>query len=503
MPHQSRILLIAFPLLALGLYISQVPTFWRSHDEKCYMWLAENLREGNGLTIELPTDADRTFLWGMPDVVSGKNAVTIKYPPGQSLLLAMALELGGPTLAYWVVPGFGVLMAWILWLITFRITKSQTHSWLAATLLLATPTWYIHSRSLLSDIPAAVCIYAAVLFCIKGVDHIKNGFFVAAGLALGVGTLFRYPTLLSALPLAWFVFTSSTPFRKRFLQLVLIGIPCLISVLLVLYLNHRLFGSPWTTGYSAVGEEGFTWNGFMQNLANYAVMSCVLLPGSGLALCWVAGRKASVARPNVLTPLLMIPLLYILFYSLWGNLAQLSYKPQDLLVLGPRLILPAVPALALVLSLALIDGCQRLKLPKATVWLAPLGLIIVSLGVRLVFEQRTRDYAEANSFIQNTTPDAGLVLLKPHWFKIIWPQEKGVVYSPLQDGSLTPSQETLMQQVREKGKRVYVVQDPYKRLGVRDPQDGQTANPIHVHHIQLREQMSSPFEISVYEIESP
>ncbi|MBN1673800.1 MAG: glycosyltransferase family 39 protein [Kiritimatiellae bacterium] len=467
------------------------------------MWLATNMAGGKGLTIRLLPDVDRSFLWGMPSVVSADGAFTIKYPVGQSCLLAGAIGLGGTASAFCLVPVLGLITALCLALSTYALSRNLRLSWLAAAVLLACPTWMIHSRSLLSDVPATATVYAAILLCLLGRSGRRRYLFLAAGVVLGAGIMIRYQTVLALFPIWLLLYVPGTA-RAQALNTACLGLPCVAAAVLILSLNQHLFGSPWTTGYAAIGEQGLNAGSMVRNVLNYSLMSCVLLPGAGIALVRYARRPAGLIGRRPLAPFLLLPVVYIVFCSAWGNLAQLSYKPQDLLVLGARLILPAVPAFALLLSLAAFDCSRRLGLPHWTVWVLPICLLGASFCVRRVFERRTREYAAANEFLSSETSPMGLVLLKPHWFKIIWPHDPSVRYTVLSGSGISPSQSVLIARHLRLGQPVRIVADPYVRLGVRDPSWQQDSL---MHALRLngftgvrRAGIHDPFEVEIYEV---
>ncbi len=490
-------------LVVCGIYLSNVPDFWRTQDEKCYIWLAENILQGKGLTIELPSDVDRDFLWGMPPVVVGDNLFTIKYPVGQSCLLAATIGVGGRTFGFYIVPILGLLTALCLSLSTYVISRSLRLSLLTGAVLAMCPTWLIHSRSLLGDVPATATIYAALLLCLLGLKTRRHYLHFIAGIFLASGMTIRYPTVLAALPISLLLLSTGRP-RERILNTMLLGIPCVAAMILILSFNQHLFGNPFTTGYAAIGEHGFKAEGAVENLLNYLAMSCILLPGAGLALLWYAVRPTELIERRHLATFLLLPILFVVFYSAWGNSAQLTYKPQDLLVMGARLVLPAVPALSLLVSLAVIEICRRFGLPGRIVWALPICLLVASLSVRHVFEQRTREYAVANEFLNSTTSPPCLVILKPHWFKITWPHDGDVNYLALNGHHVSQSQYALIARYHQVDQPVYVVVDPYVRLGLPDPswQKDSLVNDLRLNGFTTvrRASVHSPFEIELYEV---
>ncbi|MBN2385202.1 glycosyltransferase family 39 protein [bacterium] len=501
-------ILIIFLVICVGaLYLFDLPLLWRSQDEKCYMWLADNIWRGHGFSIGINPDTERDFLWGMPSVASGHGLLTIKYPVGQSCLLAAALAAGGHGLAFYLVPVLGLMTVFCVFLIAYLISGNLKLAFLSAALVSVCPTWLIHSRSLLSDIPATTTIYWSLYLCMLAEHAGRKWLYPLAGLVLAIGILIRYPTLLALVPMLLLLCSAADRQKQRWLNLGLLMLPCSVAIIMILLINLHLFGSPWTTGYAAIGESGFNPDRFLLNLLNYLAISCIILPGAGLALLWFSVRPTRLIERRHLIPLLILPALYILFYSLWGNLVQLSYKPQDLLVLGARLVLPAVPALAIVLGLFLIHACTHPKIPGWIVWLIPVVLVLISLSVRHPFEQRTRDFATANLFIQSSLSQNGLVFLKSHWFKIIWPHNPNVSYAIIPTNGLSERQKILIDKYLHRlHQPVFFLLDPYIRLGLFDHSwhKETVLDDLRAHGYAVTRQQSLdiPFEIELFKLES-
>lgn len=168
--------------------------------------------------------------------------------------------------------------------------------------------------------------------------------FLASGLLLGIGALFR-PNVLIALPALLLIAREVRP-------ILLIGIGLFPCVGLILAYNEMRFGSLFETGYPSAWQAAnpeinhsfdFSW----QHLKT-ALPGLLISPGKGLFVfspilfsLLLFGVSSVVRRPERYMPLLYICLTYICLYA--PNFAWHG----SLWSWGPRYLIPTIPFLVL------------------------------------------------------------------------------------------------------------------------------------------------------------
>ncbi|MBW1855023.1 MAG: glycosyltransferase family 39 protein [Deltaproteobacteria bacterium] len=445
-------------------YLFWVPHFWRTQDEKNYFWLMESVTDEHSLQIEFPDSADLDFIWGMPKVKSDK-AIIIKYPIGQSLILSAAKLAGGYRLVFLAVPLIVLLSIVVLFYLTISITHKLRIAVIASLLLGFAPSWIIHSRSILSDVPAGATMLLGTYFVYRTLQHNINAYWLAAGISVAAGILIRYPNILFFGPLLLFLLLNTHVPRTRSGWTALFAPSALIITAICVY-NYLLFGSIFTIGYHAAGEKGFSLSALPSNLANYLVLTLVAIPGGSLcAFYFVVVRKRML--PYTRTAIMWASILiFIIFYSSWNNLNQLTYKPEDLLVFGGRLILPIFPFLAFFTACGMELWSSRVKYRTTVV----LGVLFIFAGLSIFCSaqvgEKIRAYATVNEFINKRVQPGSLVLLKLHWYKVIWPHFGPHRYMALKVRNSPRILEEIQIQILQE-KPIVVVWDPYVRLGIK------------------------------------
>lgn len=196
--------------------------------------------------------------------------------PGRSLLILPLLPFRSTEVLY----GSSLLLHLASTLAAAALLRRLRRSPLWAALVLFHPTLSLYSRTLMADGAAGLCLTLAVL-ALTGRRH--PGFL--AGLALGVGAIFRYQVgLLLPFLAAGICFTSGLARPRRQALLALAG-GLAVGLPLFLY-NQQVFGQ--VLGYTGRGpSRRDTSRGISRSMPFRS--SC-----SGRACCW---RRSSIARP--------------------------------------------------------------------------------------------------------------------------------------------------------------------------------------------------------------
>lgn len=218
----------------------------------------------------------------------------------------------------------------------------------------------------------ALALLAALYFAIENRHDESEARPLMAGLALGVGALFRYPVLLAVPGVLWIV-------RDRRARL-LVCLGLVPPMLVALGYNYYRFGSPWETGYVAAwrlahGEAiGTTW--FQLAAIPSHLLGLLASPGKGLL--WFAPIVALVVPgwgrfrrqwPRMADGLAVTACLYLVFYA--GNFAWHG----SVWAWGPRYVVPVLAPILVALAF----------LPNTQTWSRILLAVgVISLLVQIV-----------------------------------------------------------------------------------------------------------------------
>ena len=120
-------------------------------------------------------------------------------PPGQAYFLAAVIHVFGRSEL--ALHSACMLFSGVAVFAMYGLARELTgRGLLAAALLLATPAFALSSHTVMADTSAAALCLVALLLFVRGVDRSDVATLVAAGLAAGLATLFKY-SALSLFPL--------------------------------------------------------------------------------------------------------------------------------------------------------------------------------------------------------------------------------------------------------------------------------------------------------------
>jgi len=295
--------------------------------------------------------------------VDSKGTLVCTYPPGLPLMLAGVAYFTGWEQAPNLVMLAHVLAALVLTgLLARRCGLGDAWCFLAVCLLAFSPIFLNSGVQLLSDIPAAVWLSAALVCGLGSRSRGLTAF--AAGFCLGVAVLLRPTNLLGFLPLLLAV---APPFdrtaRRSLVWIVLGGLPC---ALVLLALNRLELGSWFASGYGDVGQL-LSPSNLGRSLNAYLLWlpaSLGLLSPAALALPWLGSRPARV-RLVLGTWILVVAGFYAFYYHTGEDWTYM------------RFLVPAAPALlvsALLACDSLAGRIRNLRL-QGTLAIASLALL--------------------------------------------------------------------------------------------------------------------------------
>lgn len=352
----QRLLLAAAAALFVLAWAIYFPPMYLASDEAGNLALAGVLREG----AVFADVAERHLPIPVP---AANGHWASRYPPGLAALLVPFTWAG--TSAAFLLPL--VLHLLIFGLLAWLLGRTGL-SPLWAMLYLFYPTAALHSRTLMSNLPAAALLLAAFALLVRG--GAKSA--LLAGLLVGLGTLLRQPLLLAGVVLGLGALWRgrrallAASWRER-----LRSGPALFALGVVpglaLYAGYHwyVFGSPLRSGYSQVGAfRFFTVDALLACLPRYALILMAIYPLMLVTPAFYRGKW----KPEVV----LLPAFYLLFYGAYSWFDSGATLAQTV-VRAPRFLLPAVPFFVLAYAgvfspmLRRLPGLERAALLAAGV----------------------------------------------------------------------------------------------------------------------------------------
>jgi hypothetical protein len=329
------------------------------------------------------------------------DAIVPSYAPGYPLLIAMAQIAGGYCAGFVVVPVCGALAILAIYALGRRVFEGHTRALGGAALLAASPVFLYQLMNPMSDVPVTAAWTMALASAVWNLP-------LCAGLAAGAAVAIR-PNLVAVVVVlfAWLALTD----RRAVLRAGLGVAPAIVGIA---WLNARLYGSPFTSGYGALADLYAVTN-LPSNVRLFTIWTLdAQTPLVSLAALyfivprWFAGRQAP--SPGIL---------------LGGTIAvvvasYLFYQPFDAWWYL-RFLLPAWPVLLLTAA-AGIDALARrcggsVHLPLTVVVLAlwcSYGVYFASARDALDLGRGERVYADVGRYIAEHTEPAAVMLSFQH-----------------------------------------------------------------------------------------
>lgn len=376
-----------------------------SADASGYMNFARLLSEGS--VSEPLRRADSGGFAALPEHLFQPLGMTYRsesgelapvYPPGLPMVLAFG-ELHERAMAvrllYALIGGLGCLGMYFL---ARGFGLRPIWGFFAATMLGTSPLFLWSSLILMSDALATAQAIWVMVFALWG--RRRKGALVLCGALLGWAVLTRLTNVLLFVP-ALLVLLGGRVGIRGFVCWLLGGVPFLV---LLLWLNERLYGSVLATGYGEVGSL-FSGAYLLPNLAHYldtlwyAVFFAVL-PGAFLALGRLREYRIWVLFAWVL-PVLAFYAFYLFTFQTWWFM---------------RFNLVAVPGLIVLAAFGLEKLVRRsVRWEFRSVAMAAVAAclaLVVWEGKRSIFNEQEfeRRYVKAADWAARSIPEGSLVV---------------------------------------------------------------------------------------------
>jgi len=343
-----------------------------------------------------------------PGVETGVIVPT--YPPGLPLVMAAFAGAGGPGAVYWVVPLLGALAVWLTYALGRRYADATSGA-AAALLLAASPVFLYQLVQPMSDVPVTAWWLLSLWGAAAGLPAV-------AGAGAAVAVLTR-PNLapLAAVMMAAVLTHAYSQHRTPGAALRAAGafaLPLAAAVGFLLWLNARLYGSPFMSGYGAASGL-FALGNVAVNAGRYTrwlleTQTPVVLVGIAAPFVRRAARRSvnGAASP--------IPA--------WFGLAAVAVVVACYLPYSPfeewwylRFLLPAIPVL-LILTTPILVRCAAAApaAARAPLLVAGVGLLasyyVFTANERSVFDLHRLEsrYVAAGAFASQQLPQNAVLL---------------------------------------------------------------------------------------------
>ena len=408
-PHRRRLArtctFIALAAVAFVLIVS-----WRwgafaigGSDSHCYAGQARMFAEGR---LELPPPVAVPVPWpngaatfAPSGFAPGPADSSVPLcAAGLSLLMTVALTLGGDKAIFVVVPLMGALTVWSTFVLGRRLVSAAVGA-ASAWLVACSPIVLYQAVQPMSDIPAAALWTASLAFAIgTGKDSRREvAGALAAGLLAGAAITMR-PNLA---PLAVFPVLLALPSRRAVVATVGGIVP---GVAIVAFLQAAMYGSPLRSGYGDLGQL-FSVSHVAANLINYPA--------------WLSQAHSPVLALGLLAPLVVrrrAAAWILVCFVLAVVAAYLPYVPfADWWY--SRFLLPGLPALVVLMVAVLARTARRIPAPLDAAALALLTVAICGFWLNRandleVFRVKALEqkYVELGRLVSTRLPSQAIVL---------------------------------------------------------------------------------------------
>lgn len=371
-------------------------------DSSCYALMAQafaagDLQPSSTLAIDAPwPDAQRTLAPGgfIPSPVR-RDAASPICAPGMSVLMTPLAAVFGPDAIFWLVPLSGAVLVWSAFLTARRLAGGIAGA-TAAILTAASPIVLFQVVQPMNDVLAAALWIAAFALVIDKPKRLS-----IAGFLVGIAILVR-PNLA---PLALVV--AAAPFILKWPQparaSALMGAAALPGIVLMLWLNQRLYGSVTGSGYGDAAQL-FSISHINQNLSNFGrafLDTQYLVPLLGLVAPVVFTDEKRRMAIVLLLAATVVAVIYFLYqpYPEWWYL---------------RFLIPSIVLLVILTSATGVQLASRARMggvvPIAAVLLAIVGTR--AAGERQAFELQRLEgrYRDAAALVRERLPETAVLI---------------------------------------------------------------------------------------------
>jgi Dolichyl-phosphate-mannose-protein mannosyltransferase len=370
---------------------------------QAYGWAQGTLPRGEVLPVSVPWPSGDASLAPLGYRIGPEpHTIVPTYAPGLPLIMAATTFIAGACGPFLVVPLCAALVVWL----TFRLGRragGAPAGLLAAIFVTTSPVVVFQALWPMSDIPAAALWTGATVAALG--DRRRNA--LACGLWAAVGLLVR-PNLpvVPLVLLAHLAFSSRG--RERWIRMALFCAAVAPAAIGIAALNAAWYGAPWNSGYGAATEL-YSFGNVASNLTRYPVwLWQTQTPLVLFALVPFVPRFRGDADAGAVRLCAAVFLATLGCYLLYSPFEEWWYL---------RFLLPAMPALLVLMSTGMVALGRRLPKPRGRVKVAAVALLLVVFTTRFnvahgmfgPLKDVERRYADVGVYLHDALPPNAIV----------------------------------------------------------------------------------------------
>ena len=375
---------------------------------QAYGWARGSLPRGEPLPISVPWPSGDASLAPLGYRLGPQpHTIVPTYAPGLPLIMASTTFIAGAGGPFLVVPLCAALVVWLTFQLGRR-TGGLPAGVLAAIFVTTSPVVVFQALWPMSDIPAAALWTGATIAALG--DSRRTA--LASGLWAAAGLLVR-PNLpvLPLVLLAHLAFSSRG--RERWIRVALFCAAVAPAAVGIAALNTAWYGAPWNSGYGA-GAELYSVGNIVPNLARYPVwLWQTQSPLVLLALIPFLPRFRTDADARAVRLCAAVVLATLGSYLVYSPFEEWWYL---------RFLLPAIPAVLVLMSTGLVAIGHRLPRAWGRVAVIAVALLLLAHTMRFnvahgmfgTVRETEERYAEIGTYVHEALPRNAVILSIQH-----------------------------------------------------------------------------------------
>ena len=454
------------------------------------------------LTVEQPIVGEMSWpdtAWTFTPLgyrpISADGTIVPTYPSGLPMIMAVFQAFLGANGPFFVVPVMAAIALYATYVLGRVASDSRTSGALAALLLLASPVFMAHAMVPMTDVPVTACWAGVCALAVR-----KRPRPLLAGAVAALSLLIR-PNLilLCGAPVCAWVIPAMRDETARDLamrRVLAFAAGVAPGVLMVAIINDYVYGSPFESGYGALGDVYGIAPAF-ENIRNYAIW--LLQTQSPLVLFAIVPLFvpatlrpviAGVSTRACLLAMLALTLVSYVFYAAFDNWTYL------------RFMLPAYPALFILMAAGIAAACAQM--PEVMRPAIAMALVAACVSLSLQFsknqfifdwKQHESRYVRAAERAAELTPRDAVLFSSQHSGSLRYYTNRITLRYDL----LSPRHlETALEQLRGKGRTSFLVIDDWEAKDFRERFDG--APPVRRLESAPLARIAGPPDVLIYDL---
>ncbi len=350
----------------------------------------------------------------VPGTVQGVEHRISKLPLGWPLLLSPLCKLGWHF--FFLLPLSLHLIGYFYFRKILNLIEVNTAF---SFLYLLFPTSVFHSRTLMSDLPAAVFFLIGFYYAIRS----EKRSLILAGICFGISLWIRHASLIVITPLIAILL-----FRD--LKSKIIPLLCGLApfvVLLGIY-DYVALGNPFVIGYNKSGiplRSTFSFEYLLQHFPKYFVYLNLIYPLMGISLLFYRGKR----RLEIFSSVLVLLLFYSAYFWFDSGTSFIQTSIKSL-----RFLLPVIP-LFLLSYLYFLDSFIFSKMDSTRKWrlaiLCSIFLIAITFGIQYKHQEYLHRQKHFSELIYKQTPVNSSIVANMEVIEMlqtVWGQRRIIEY---------------------------------------------------------------------------